>query len=168
MDAPYSFSNQLEPVAKKAVLKANVYFLDYPEAGKITCYKNLSCFIDTGAGGTFIHEEYLKNKNWNFEAPIKYNKCSNSSGAGGTFASYHIPNTLIQLKKTENLEATDMPDGTGFDPVILQTNPRSDYDLIIGNNILATCTFIYDGINNSYLLNVFPNGGIKTISTGRY
>jgi hypothetical protein len=164
MDPLYSFTNQLNPVDKKAALKANVYFLDYPEAGKITRYQNLSCFIDTGAGGTFIHEEYLKKKNWNFESPVKYNRCEKSSGPSGTFTSYHIPNVLIQLKTTENLGLTDMPDRTGFDPIILQTHPYSDYTVIIGNNILATCVFVYNGVNGLYSLGVYPNGGIKNIA----
>jgi hypothetical protein len=169
MDPIYSFSNQLITILENyriAALKANIYFLDYPEAGKITRYKNLSCIIDTGASGTFIHEEYLNKKKWNFESPIKYNRTERSSGPGGPFASYHIPNVLIQLKANENLNLTDMPDNRGLDPVVLQTTPDSDHDIIIGNNILETCIFIYDGINNSYCLRVFPNRGIKVVPPG--
>ncbi|WP_264529447.1 hypothetical protein [Flavobacterium sp. N502540] len=110
------------------------------ESGEII--KNLNAFIDTGASNTSIKESLISNL-----IEIKDFEKTKMGSASNIFESVQVPigvrlpmtseNSFISLKmRTVNM-------------------PNMKYDLIIGNDILNMCEFIYNGLSKTFFLKLY-------------
>ncbi len=112
-------------------------------------FSNKKAFIDTGAARTVVNRKLI-------EQDIVLNstnyKEKDSHGANGQFKSYIIPSIGIRLNPLFK--------ETLFLPLAAIETIDSDklpYDVIIGNDVLVMCEFMYNGLSKTYMLKVFTN-----------
>jgi len=108
----------------------------------------LKGFIDTGATSSAVHEKVFKGK-----IDISIYPDVKSGGANGHYMCKRIKNVAITLPQLDKDWVTGLHH-------IDTTTMDNGYDIIIGDDILRFCEFMYSGKNGNYTLKYFKESVI--------